>query len=168
MRALRYGVLGLVLLAAGGPQGAQADTPEDYLTRDGKLIRELQIDDLQAGAAGLTGTRFIIAPSGAWQTGRVKDRTFKAERSGTLSAKQLEALVRELARFNLKTLKSPVGVKRPAMPHLLIIRFGRERAELALGPDAALPKTDPKTIPGRFGGVIKAVDKLLVAKGPGG
>ena len=166
MLALRWGVLGLVVLTAG-PIGAGADSPGDYQTRDGKLIRILEIDDLQGGALGFAGQRWSIEPSGAWQVGRVSKGTFKAERSGTLSARQIEMLVRDLARYKLKTLKSAREMKRVPNPRLIVIRFGKQRAELVLPPTAALPKTNPRTIPGRFAGIVKAVDKLLVASKPG-
>jgi hypothetical protein len=163
MRTLFLGALGL--LAAAGPAWAQGkDT--GYLTRDGKLIRKLEVSDLQGGVAGFTGDRWALDPSGDWTQGRVRDRELKIEHTGKLTGKQLDALTREFARYDLLSLKSHRVGRPTANPHVVTIQFGTHKAELTLPPGSKLPRPDPKTVPGRYAGILQALQKALVEKSP--
>jgi hypothetical protein len=158
MRPLRAGLL--VLVALGLPAtGPAADKPEDYLTKAGLLTDTLSVTDLQGGFAGFTGRKITVEPSGKWTIATVFNRKEEVKASGELNAKQIADLAKELARFELRSLPDegrPVG----ANPHIVTVAFGKRQARLVLRTGAPVPPADAATVPGRFGGIARAVEAV--------
>lgn len=154
-----YYSLTLVLLGLG-VLSLQADsTPEDYLTKDGKLKSAIEIRDVQGGFAGFTGTQYAIQADGKWTISRVFNRKLTEQKNGTLKAEELKTIAQALAKYDLKNLKS-MG-RAMANPHVVTITFGKQKAELTLKAGQPLPGADPATIPGRYSGVVGVVKKLI-------
>ena len=144
------------LFAASGAD----DKLDEYLTKDGKLTRALEVRDVQGGFAGFTGRVWTVDPAGRWTTGRVFNQKIDVEKKGELTKEQLAALAKELARHDLANLKSEG--KPTTNPHVVTIKFGDREATLNLGAGQPLPKPDPKGgAAGRYAGIVKAVEALL-------
>jgi len=155
-------LLALVLIVA--PCRGDSE-PKDYLG-DGKLKEPLEIRDVQGGFAGFTGKMWRIEPDGKWTMGSVFQQKVKEEAKGQLSAKQLEALAKDLARFDLSGLKDQGKAK--VNPHVVTIKWGKREATLTVGAGEKLPAADAKTIEGRFSGIVDSVQqsaKMVKEKG---
>lgn len=130
---------------------------EDYRTSDGKLLNKLEVAVSEGGFIP-QGTRYVIGTDGAWTATDFAlgqpDRT----REGTLSNEDLDKLVKELVRYNLKELKDEGELVVNASQ--VSIRFGQLGGTLTT-PPGALPAPDPKTMAGRYGGILIAVRDIL-------
>src|SRR5262249_51806009 len=101
----------LLLLAAP----ARADEPGTYLTKDGQLAQTLEVADLQSGFAGVTGTAWVVEPSGKYAVYRVINQKRDELAKGELTKEQVAALAKELARYGAADLK---GQGKPGVnPH---------------------------------------------------
>jgi hypothetical protein len=165
MREAVCGLIGMVVLALVGPVVVAASKPADYLTKDGKLRHKLEVADLQGGFAGFVGPKTVIDPSGKWTVFKKVGARETEERTGQLNKAQRAALAKELARYDLLTLKN---IGKPSVnPHNVSIAFGKVGAELKLGAGAPLPKPST-TGAGRFAGILAAVNKAVGPKDKGG
>jgi hypothetical protein len=162
MHRTRNVLLPVLLLVFGALAASAAGKPGDYLTRDGKLKEKLVLTDLQGGFAGFNGPKITIEPSGKWTRAKLVARRETVEKTGVLSKDQLATLAKELARYDLRALKSHKE-SRGANPHVVTLTFGKKEVRLTLKTGAALPKPG-KTVPGRFGGIATAVEKLIAPK----
>jgi hypothetical protein len=154
----------LVVALAAGSQ-AQEKAP---LVKDGKLTRKVVLTDLQGGFAGFTGHRWTIEPSGKYIVASVRNERDTVLKKGELSDKQYATLAKELARYKLEALPAKAGGRPMANPHRVLIEVGKRKCELTLRAGAPLPKPDPKTVDGRFGGAVSAVSKVLPPRKGGG
>jgi hypothetical protein len=152
-----------VALAAGSQ--AQEKAP---LVKDGKLTGKLVVTDLQGGFAGFTGHRWTIEPSGKYTVASVFNKRETVLKKGELSDKQYATLAKELAKYKLEALPGKAGGKPMVNPHKVLIEVGKKKSELTLRAGAPLPKPDPKTVGGRFGGAVSAVSKILPPRKGGG
>lgn len=136
-----------------------AAVAEEYLTADGKLTQTLVVKDLQGGFVGFTGKQYTVEPSGKWMEDAVTGVRLRTTRSGTLDAEQLRTLGAELKKYGAATL-TKAGMPT-ANPRVIAVAFGKHSAELTMPAKSPAPEADPKTVEGRFGGVLKAVRTAL-------
>jgi hypothetical protein len=138
-------------------------TAKDDDTKNDRLSDPLEIVDVQGGFAGFTGTFWKIEPSGKWTSGRVFKQKHEVKQTGQLDKEQVSNLAKQLAKYDLKTLKSMKG--RPtANPHIVTIKFGKQEVSLTLNAGDSLPKPDATSVPGRYAGIVEAAKQLLKAK----
>lgn len=134
-----------------------ADKPEDYLA-DGKLKERIEIQQLQGGFAGFTGTYCAIEPDGAWSTGQVLPRMMKRETAqGKLNAEQLAELAKSLATNDLATL--PNHGAPVANPAVTVVLYGMNRSELQPKPGKANAEAD-QAIRARYASLVSTVKSL--------
>jgi hypothetical protein len=148
--------LALLTLSAAA---AAASKPADYLTKTGDLTGTLTITRPERAVLGVVVRKIVIEPSGAWRVYKVVGKWEELERSGTLHRAQREALVKELARFDLLGLKDanrfiPLG-------QVVYITFGGRKAELWLREGEFLPRANTGDRPGRFAGIAEAIDTAV-------
>jgi hypothetical protein len=139
-----------------------ADKPEDYLTKDGELKEKIEVVDVQGGFAGFTGTAWTIEPSGKWTTARVFNQKRDMEKTGALTKDQLAKLAKELAAYDLSSLK---GFGKPVTnPHQVTVRWGKQEATLIVAPGGALPKPGTDSLDARYAGIASAVKDVIGEK----
>ena len=112
---------------------------------------------------GSDAAKITVEPSGKWTIAAVFNRKETVKQSGELDKKQLADLAKELARYDLRSLP---GEGRPggANPHLVTVAFDKRSARLVLWVGAPLPPADAATVPGRFGGIVRAVASIASAE----
>ena len=114
---------------------------EKYLHKNGKLKATLILKDLQAGANGTQGALWSVRPSGAWDRRQVVGRiTRKPDRTGKLTARQLQQLADVLAHAQLEQLPVRLGNYRGKTPHLVTIGWGKRKCLWTLPPGTPVPK----------------------------
>jgi hypothetical protein len=145
--------------------GASAEEKANNSLKDGQLTQTLVIKDVQGGFAGFTGEQWTVEPSGAWKHYRVFNEKLELLKEGRLTKEQLAHLAAALAKYDLMTLKNLDEGKRMANPHVVTISYGKHEATLVLRAGAPLPKPDPKSLPGRYAGIIQEVQSLTKGKG---
>jgi hypothetical protein len=151
-------MLSVVFLAlAGGRLPAQ-----DYLTKDGKLTRQLKVVQLQGGFAGFTGVQYTIAPDGSWASESVFNKKTTPKDKGKLSRQDLAKLGSLLKKYQLARLPAKSGKQPGANPHILTFEFGNKQFSLV---GQVPPKQDPKnptnTVESRFAGIWEGIVRLL-------
>jgi hypothetical protein len=151
----------LLCLLAAGPD---KDTSDKYLDEDGQLTHTLTVANLQGGVAGPVGDKWAIEPSGAWTRVRVLGKREVPVAKGKLTKKQLAGLAKDLEAYDLAGLKSDKVGSPAANPHLISIEFGDTKAELTLPPGPGLPAASKTKVPGRFAGIVKAVQKRAIPR----
>jgi hypothetical protein len=132
----------MAALILGGAMMALAHGSEELSTylveKDGqKALKEpLTLREEQGGIAGITGTMWVIEPSGQWRVVRFsphKDGTEKlvTRQSGKLTPEQLTALAKSLASRDLVGLPEMTGRENKINRHCYILKFGQKTATLA-------------------------------------
>ena len=98
------GALGLLVVFLAIPL-LGAEKKQGYL-QDGELTQSLEIQELQGGFAGFTGTFTSIGKDGTWSVGPIGPRDKRGEPTaeGKLSAAQLRELADVLAKNKLNEL----------------------------------------------------------------
>jgi hypothetical protein len=157
----------LMLLCLLAPGLADKDTTDKYLDERGELAHTLTVTDLQSGAirgvAVQTGRKWTIEPSGEWTLAQVAGKMERPLAKGKLTKKQLAGLAKSLETYDLMGLKSETVGKGAGNPHLITVEFGKTKAELTL-PPGPLPGTSKTKVPGRFVGVLNAVQKRCIRR----
>ena len=146
----RYLVCAALLLLTAS---AVADERPDAYFKDGKLTATLDVQELQGGVAGFTGTYTTVDPDGSWRLGRIlpRDKRDTPTAFGKMSGAQLKKLAEVLAKNDLANL--PSAGKPTTNPHITIIKFGEHTATLMPEPK------DPKVV-ARYAAIVDAVKKL--------
>lgn len=144
-------IRGSVLICLIAPTVHGGDEASPYCTKEGRLKHALHMEDLRPGQGGLTGLVWTIAPSGKWRVvafakGKPAEKPL---RTGKLSRDQMAALANHLAAQDLMHLPRNFGVRRPVVPHLLALRFGKTSTTLDCGTwddltEVAPPPRDPQ------------------------
>jgi hypothetical protein len=145
------------------PAATSQSSPDSYLTRDGRLTGRLELNDLQGGTVGFTGTRWIVEPAGEWTTAHVVGRDAKVTNRGRLTAKQLETLAATLKQYDVLQLPKRTGTPT-VNPHLINISYGGRRAELTLSAGQSIPTRHQNKKPdatARVGGTLREVRTLI-------
>ncbi|MEE3371039.1 MAG: hypothetical protein VX346_17015 [Planctomycetota bacterium] len=147
---------------------AQAQFPrEKYLHKNGKLKATLILQETQAGANGTQGVLWTVRPSGAWDRRQVVGRiTRKPDRTGKLTARQLQQLADVLAHAQVEQLPVRLGTYRGKKPHLVTLRWGKRQCLWTLPPGTPVPKYPDQpfgklTHEDCFAEVNQALTKLL-------
>jgi hypothetical protein len=139
---------------------------DEYLTQTGDLAQTLEVRDLQGGFAGFTGHLYRVEPSGRWTMARVFNEKTTVEHQGKLTKKQLAALAKELAKYDLLGLPPKEG-KPTVNPRVVKIKFGDHQSELLWKPNQPLPNPDQDkktSVVVRFSGILQAVKAALEKK----
>jgi hypothetical protein len=144
-------------------RSAADSSPNDYLTKDGKLKETLQVRDVQGGFAGFTGTLWQVETDGSWAVYRVVQQKQTLREKGQLTREQLKTLGRKLADFDLLNLAN--SGKSTVNPHLVKIAFGKHEVVLTLGAGKPLPNTPPVNqqklnVEERYARIVAAVRAL--------
>jgi len=129
---------------------------------DARLPEKLVVKELQGGFAGLSGKQWTIDTDGKWEEADVSRGKATAARSGTLGAKEIEALAAQLKKYDAGALKDEG--KAGTNPKVVTVSYGKHAAQLTLKTGAKLPEADAKTNDGRFAGVVAAVKAAIPAK----
>jgi hypothetical protein len=158
-----FSVAVTVVILAGmvSPATAGKDTG-DYLTADGQLKEVLELRDVQGGFAGFTGSLWKVEKNGQWKKYQVFNQKLTEKEDGKLTKDQLQALAKELAKFDMLTLKNTSF--KGANPHKVTITFGEYSRTLAMTGGQPLPKADVNSEEGRFAGVVQEILSVLKAK----
>ena len=121
---------------------ALATLPRDkYLRKDGKLAATLTLKDLQSGTNGVKGTIWTVRPNGSWDRKQVAGRTTrKPDRSGKLTARQLQQLADVLAHAQVQKLPARLGTFRGAKPHVVTLGWRKQQCVWTLPPGIPVPK----------------------------
>ena len=83
---------------------------------------------------------------------------------GKLTKKQLAGLARALETYDLAGLKSEKVGKPAANAHVITVEFGDTKAELTLAAGAPLPAVSKTKIPGRYVGILQAVQRRAIPR----
>jgi hypothetical protein len=148
-------VVALVPCLSAGPGGGKS--AEAYL-KDGKLKERLEVQELQGGVVGFTGTYYAINPDGTWKVGGVFREELKEPKAkGKLTAKELAELAGQLARQDLAHL--PGHGESTVNPRVVRIRFGQKVSELQPLRGKSSAEED-QAIRARYQGIVQAVKAL--------
>jgi hypothetical protein len=128
-----------------------------FLTKDGRLTKELQVHEVQGGGIASKARRWTVQPDGSWELA-VRDVGVK-ETKGKLTKGQLAKLAAELEKYRVDVLPSLNPKRMVPGAKSYEVRYG-DRQVSTVGP---LPKPDVKTVKGRYAGVVAALEELLVS-----
>jgi hypothetical protein len=136
---------------------------QDYLTKDGRLTKQLKVVQRQGGFAGFTGMQFTINPDGSWTSERIFNQKITPKNKGKLSEKDLAKLGAILEKYDLAKLPAKSGKQPGANPHTITFEFGNKKASLvAQRPPKLDPKNPTETVERRFAGIWEGVVALLM------
>jgi hypothetical protein len=156
MLAAALAVSASLSLAAG------AASADDYLTKDGKLAKQLKAVELQGGFAGNTGVRYTVEADGSWTSEALFNQKSTPKDKGKLTKKELTDLAATLKKFDLLKLPEKTGQVTGANPHSIDLEFGTHKASLI---GRTPPKLDPNEPAGtpesRFAGIWEGIAGLL-------
>lgn len=142
---------------------AQDQKSHGYLTEKGHLTHKLQVKQVQGGFAGDTGWLWTVEPNGQWKKFSVFNEKLTLKAQGTFDKKQRKALANQLAKYNL--LKLPAMTGKPTVNRqLLTVQFGKKTSQLIFGAGALIPKGNPTTVDGRFGGIYHSIASMTNGK----
>jgi hypothetical protein len=156
-------LLALFAVVWATPAGSQQKPGSTILTKDGRLVQELEVHEWQGSGFQATSRRWTIRPDGDWI---LAVREFGvSETKGKLTKEKLAALADDLARYGVASLFHKVPVKVPPNVKIYEVRWGKRQTN-TVGP---LPKPDDKSFNGRYAGIIEALERHLPAetKDPG-
>src|SRR5262249_32938255 len=147
-------ILSVVVLALAGA----SLLAQDYLTKDGKLTKQLKIVQLQGGLAGFTGVQYTVAPDGSWTADKIFNEKKTPTNKGQLAEKDLAKLGALLEKYHLANLPEKSGKQPGANPHTITFEFGKRKATLV---GQLPPKFDSKnptrTVESRFAGLWEGI-----------
>lgn len=139
-----------------------ADDNADVYCKDGQLRAVLVLRQVQGGVAGFTGQEVKIDVDGKWTLTQLVGKKSTLKMKGTLSKENVDALAKDLARYDLISLKN---YGRPtANPHVVAFEFGRLNGTMILLAGQPLPTPDAgstASLPERYSGVVKAVQDII-------
>ena len=127
----------------------------------GELPERLEIEELEGGFAGFTGSYLTIEKDGAWKEGEVLPRGKRGEaiRKGKLSEKELLSLAKQLDEINLSELEDhgPVTTN----PFEVRVKWGDHKSTWRMATKKELDrkkKGDKTTTEGRYRLLLQAAD----------
>jgi len=158
---MKPAVLGLVVLLACSTSSSAGAVAEVYC-KDGQLRAPLLLREFQAGAAGVSGYEIKIEVDGKWTQTQLAGKKATLKMKGTLSKENAELLAKDLARYDLLSLKSSGRLTVNA--HVVAFDFGRLNGTLILLPGQPLPKPEAGSgaaLAERYSGVVKAIQDII-------
>ena len=172
MNAVRKSLLVCVLVviwtAAGTASGGE-DAVNEFLSADGRLKETLELRDAQEGFVGVTGTVWMIDPSGAWYIADfVNEQVSEPKKQGHFSKDQLAAVAQLLASGSFDELPAQFGRDLKVNRHMVTIGFGRTKSTLVLNTAEPATLTAAATLggphaaaAGRFLSIVEGTQSLL-------
>jgi hypothetical protein len=154
MRSLLVPVLAW-MVACASVALSQEKQVNPLVSKEGKLTQELEVHELESGGLAAKSRRWTIKPDGAWVLA-VRD-VGVLETKGKLSKEKLKALADDLAKYGLSTLPNKILKNVPPGAKSYEVRYGNRQTTTT----CVLPKPDPKTLDGRYAGVINALERHL-------
>lgn len=159
MRRIQCAALACLVWAglAGGAAG-------DYLTKDGKLRGSLEIRVLQSGGLGVGGPFWKVEPDGSWVYGVDSQGKETTEARGKLGKEELAALVKDLNKYDVARLPTKKLANPMANPATVVVKWGKKESTLGVQGGREGAKPDPKTVDGRYSGLLHALQEHLKEK----
>ena len=157
-------VIHLVGLASVGLMLAACEETEQ--ASPGILPDSLTVTEMREGAAGFTGTRWIIEPGGTWhrQT-MVNESTTSEVAVGQLESHGLTCVVRALKHRDFVGIPPTIDQAPPIDRHLFVLEMGEHSTWLALAPLHELSEARKQVAEehpiARFIDIIRAVRAAL-------
>lgn len=141
---------------------ARIASADDYLTKEGKLAKQLKAVELQGGFAGNTGVRYTVETDGSWTSERLFNQKSTPKDKGKLTKKELAELAATLKKFDLLKLPEKTGQVNGANPHSIDLEFGTHKASLIGRTPPKVDSNEPAGTPeSRFAGIWEGVTGLL-------
>lgn len=130
----------MVVSAASSAASGGCNEVTSYLSSDGALKKTVKLTDAQEGFVGVTGTLWIIEPTGSWRIANfVNEQVYEPRQQGHLSYDQLAVVGNLLASGAFCGLPHQFGRRLEVNRHMVTIGFGRMTSTLVL--NAAEPAT---------------------------
>lgn len=132
----------------------------------GVLPNSLIMTEMREGAAGFTGTRWIIEPGGTWhrQT-MVNESTTSEVAVGQFESHGLSCVVRALKSRDFAEIPPEIDLAPPIDRHVHILEMGEHSAWLALAPLQELSDARARFVEehhiARFIDIVRAVRAAL-------
>ena len=123
----------MVVSAASSSANGGSNEVTSYLSSDGALKKTVKLTDAQEGFVGVTGTLWIIEPTGSWRIANfVNEQVYEPRQQGHLSQDQLAVVANVLASGEFCGLPHQFGRRLKVNRHMVTIGFGRTTATLVL------------------------------------
>ncbi|HEY7688001.1 MAG TPA: hypothetical protein VH835_04890 [Dongiaceae bacterium] len=116
--------LALLILAAAGSAAAMGAGTAMPLTE------RVELQELQSGFAGVTGTVWTIETDGRFVISRKINEQVTPRAEGTLDAAQLSKIAEALAAADAATLPATIGDPPPVNPRTVILQIGDKPSTL--------------------------------------
>jgi hypothetical protein len=113
----------LILAAAGSAAAMGAGTAMP-------LTERVELQELQSGFAGVTGTVWTIETDGRFVISRKINEQVTPRAEGTLDAAQLSKIAEALAAADAATLPATIGDPPPVNPRTVILQIGDKPSTL--------------------------------------
>ena len=125
------------------------------------LTEKVELQELQTGFAGTTGTVWSVEPDGRYSIASKVNEQLTPRQEGTLDAAQLSKIAEALAAADAATLPAEMGEPPPVNPQVIILRVGEKASTFttagALDPDQAAGDDDPRSRLLKIAAAIKEV-----------
>jgi hypothetical protein len=137
------GLLAMLMFACIGSAAAMGAGPLLPLTE------KVELEELQTGFAGTTGTIWTVEPDGRYTIAGKVNEQLTPRQEGTLDAAQLSKIAETLAAADAENLPAEMGEPQPVNPKVIILRVGEKASTFttagALDPDQAAGDDDPRS-----------------------
>jgi len=114
-----------------------------------QLTEKVELQELQTGFAGTTGTVWTVEPDGRYTIAGKINEQLTPRQEGTLDAAQLSKIAETLAAADADSLPAEMGEPPPVNPQTIILRVGEKSSTFntigGLDPDRAAGDDDPQS-----------------------
>jgi hypothetical protein len=125
------------------------------------LTEKVELQELQTGFAGTTGTVWTVEPGGRYTIAGKVNEQLTPRQEGTLDAAQLSKIAEALAAADANTLPAEMGEPPPVNPQVIILRVGEKASTFTttggLDPDRVASDDDPRSRLLKIAATIKEV-----------
>jgi hypothetical protein len=113
------------------------------------LTEKVELQELQTGFAGTTGTVWTVEPDGRYTIAGKVNEQLTPRQEGTLDAAQLSKIAETLAAADAENLPTEMGEPPPVNPQTIILRVGEKSSTFntigGVDPDQAAGDDDPRS-----------------------
>jgi hypothetical protein len=151
-------------------QGGNDQDMLKFLKSDGALAEQIVFQDVQSGAPGLVGTKFVVQRDGTWNKFFVHGTREIPKGNGKLTSQDLSNIAAVLVAEHFDALPEKLGDDHPDKnpnPHYVKIAFGKERKQIELPSRVELEDfvkqakgKDRESIE-RFDAIVKSISAMV-------
>ena len=113
------------------------------------LTEKVELQELQTGFAGTTGTVWTVEPDGRYTIAGKVNEQLTPRQEGTLDAAQLSKIAEALAAADADALPAEMGEPPPVNPQVIILRVGEKSSTFTtiggVDPDRVASDDDPRS-----------------------